>query len=270
MTAILDRIADYKRREVAEFQSACNMSEVERAALSMPPARGFEAALRRAAQDGHGLVAEIKKASPSKGLIREDFDPPALAKSYEAGGATCLSVLTDTRSFQGSSEDLRGAANAVALPSLRKDFIIDPCQVAQSRSYGADCILLILAMIDNALAAEIESEAFNWGMDVLLEVHDEDELERAERLESNLLGINNRDLKTFEVSLDTSCRLARLAPAGSLIVSESGIATRSDIESLKEFGVGAFLVGESLMRQQDLESATRALAGAQPCRRAEQ
>lgn len=259
MNSILDRIAAYKRREVAELKSSCVAARLEEAARAAPAARGFEASLRQAARDGVGLIAEIKKASPSKGLIRHDFDPPALAKSYRAGGATCVSVLTDSPSFQGSCDYLCAVSAAVPLPLLRKDFLVDPWQIPESRSYGADCVLIILAMTEDSLAAELEAAAKDWGMDVLLEVHDESELERALRLKSKLIGINNRDLRTFEVSLETSRRLARMVPSECLVVSESGISSRSEIDDLAEFGVGAVLVGESLMRQDDVEQAVRQL-----------
>ena len=260
MTDILQKIAAYKREEVAKAKSAMSQPQLEREALEAPPVRPFKSALEQTIDRGEwALIAEIKKASPSKGLIRADFNPPRIAISYEAGGASCLSVLTDVPSFQGAPEYLLAAKTVTGLPVLRKDFMLDPYQVAEARLWGADCILLILAMIDDAVAHELEDEARDWGMDVLVEVHDEGELERAMRLKSRLVGINNRDLKTFETRLETSERLARLIPPGYLVVGESGLFGPSDLARLSKAGINAFLIGESLMRQPDITAATRAI-----------
>jgi len=260
MTDILEQIAAYKRVEVMERKAARPLAEVEARALVADMPRGFLAALRKRSQDGHpALIAEIKKASPSKGLIRADFDPPVLARAYEAGGATCLSVLTDEPSCQGHDDFLIAARAATTLPCLRKDFLVDPWQVAESRALGADCILIILAMIDDALAADLLAEARRFGMDALIETHDEAEMARARTLGGDLVGINNRSLRTFEVDLAVTERLATLAPQNALLVAESGIFTPEDVGRASAARAQAILVGESLMRQADVEAATRAL-----------
>jgi indole-3-glycerol phosphate synthase len=259
MSTILDRIKAYKLEEVAARKSARPLPDVEDAARTAPSPRGFGAALKAAAQTGYGLIAEIKKASPSKGLIRADFDPPSLARAYQDGGATCLSVLTDGPSFQGSDAFLTAAHDATTLPCLRKDFLYDPYQVAEARALSADCVLLIMASLGDAQAAELEAAAMAWGMDVLIEVHDRVELERAARLRSPLIGINNRNLHSFDVSLETTRDLARRVPEDRLIISESGLYTAEDLADLARYGARCFLIGESLMRQADVTAATRAI-----------
>jgi indole-3-glycerol phosphate synthase len=257
---ILEQIAAYKREEVAAARRAESQDIVEAKARTAPPTRGFRAALERAATPGRlALIAEIKKASPSKGLIRGDFDPPALARAYEAGGAACLSVLTDKPSFQGADAYLAAAREATALPALRKEFLVDPWQVAQSRALGADAILVILAISDDALAAELLAEAARLGMDALVEAHDAAEVDRAVALGAGLIGVNNRDLRTFVTDLAVTERLADHVPPDGLLVTESGIATGADTARLAAAGARAMLVGESLMRQTDVEAATRAL-----------
>ena len=259
MSDMLAKICADKRDHIAACKQRRPLAELEAEAREMPP-RGFSTSLKSAVADGgYGLITEIKKASPSKGLIREDFDSAALARAYQAGGAVCLSVLTDGPYFQGRDDDLVQARAACDLPVLRKDFMLDPYQIVESRALGADGVLLIMAALDDAEAQELEAAALALGLDVLVEVHDAGELERAFELRSPLIGVNNRDLKTFDVDLAVTESLVRDIPADRLVVSESGLATPADLARLSAAGVNCFLVGEALMREDDVEAATRAL-----------
>ena len=258
----LTEICATKREEVAVRKAAISLSELEARAGGQTPPRGFRRALDRAAASGYGLIAEVKKASPSKGLIRADFDPPAHARAYEAGGAACLSVLTDAPYFQGHEDYLVAARAAVSLPVLRKDFIVDPWQVLESRAIGADAILIIVAALSDEQMLEIEDVALGLGMDALVEVHDATELERALKLRSRLIGVNNRDLRDFTVDFARTYELVGKAPEGCTFVAESGLTSRADLDAMAEHQVRCFLVGESLMRKADVEAATRALIGA--------
>ena len=261
MTDKLTEICDTNRLEVAARKALASLAALDARAAAQTAPRGFEAALRAKAATGYALIAEIKKASPSKGLIRADFDPAAHARAYQAGGAACLSVLTDAPYFQGHEDYLVAARAACDLPVLRKDFMVDPWQVAEARAIGADAVLIIVAALDDAVMAEIEAAALERGMDVLVEVHNEVEMERASRLKSRLIGVNNRDLKRFVTDLATTERLAALAPSGTLLISESGINHHADLVRLEASGIRTFLVGESLMRQDDVTAATKALLG---------
>lgn len=259
MTDKLTEICETKRGEVAARKAGVTVAELQRRAAEQTAPRGFEAALRAKAIEGFALIAEIKKASPSKGLIRQDFRPADHAQAYQAGGAACLSVLTDAPYFQGHEDYLVEARAACALPVIRKDFMVDPWQCLEARAIGADAILIIAACLSDGQMAEIEAAALELGMDALVEVHDELEMERASRLKSRLIGVNNRDLKRFVTDLSTTERLAALAPEGTLLVAESGINTHADLLRLEKCGARTFLVGESLMRRDDVEAATRAL-----------
>jgi indole-3-glycerol phosphate synthase len=257
----LTEICDAKRAHVARRKAETDLAEIEARAAAQTPPRGFRAALDTKARNGHALIAEIKKASPSKGLIRADFDPPAHARAYEAAGAACLSVLTDMPYFQGDDSYLVAARGAVSIPCLRKDFLVDPWQVAESRALGADAILIIVAALDDGMMAEIEAEAIRLGMDALVEVHDADELDRALKLQSRLIGVNNRDLRDFTVDFARTYELIGHAPEGCTFVAESGLTGSADLDAMAAHGVHCFLVGEALMREADVEAATRRLLG---------
>ena len=259
MADVLERIIAGKHEEVAALKQTSSMADLDRAAQAASPVRSFTSALAVASASGYDLIAELKKASPSKGLIRADFVPEDLAAAYEAGGATCLSVLTDGPWFQGAPEYLVAARNAVSLPVLRKDFMIDPAQIAEARALGADCILLIMAALDDALAAELEACAHDYGMDVLIEVHDAAELERGCRLKSPLMGINNRNLRTMEISLDVGAAMLPYLPDGRIAVAESGLFASPDLARMAQSGARCFLIGESLMRADDVAAATQAI-----------
>ena len=259
---ILEKIKAYKLDEIEAAKAEIPLAEIEAQARASSEVRPFAEALLQASKTGFGLIAEIKKASPSKGLIRAEFNPEELAQAYAAGGATCLSVLTDTPSFQGAPEFLRQARAACDLPVLRKDFMYDPYQVAEARAWGADCILIIMASVSDAQASELEDAATSFGMDALLEVHNAEELERAATLKSRMIGINNRNLNTFETTLDTTRKLAKQVPVDRMIVCESGLASAADLADMARYGARSFLIGETLMRANDVTSATRAILAA--------
>lgn len=268
MSDILARICADKRAHVARQKAARPLAAVQAAAKAEPPPRGFARALETASHAGFGLIAEIKRASPSRGLIRADFDPATLARAYQAGGATCLSVLTDTPYFQGEDAHLRAARAAVPLPAIRKDFMLDPYQIAEARALGADCVLLIMAALTDGEAQALEAAALAYGMDVLVEVHDDAELDRALALTARLIGINNRNLKTLAVDVATTERLAPRVPKDRVVVCESGLKTHDDLVRMARAGARCFLVGESLMAQADVAAATRALLAPPTARRA--
>jgi len=262
MSDTLSKICADKRDHIVACKAKRGLSELEGLAKEASPPRGFHKALRTADDNGHyGLICEVKKASPSKGLIRKDFDPESIAKAYEAGGATCMSVLTDIPYFQGADQYLINARTSVSLPTLRKDFMLDPYQIVESRGLGADCILLIMAALSDAQAKELEDAAMLHGMDILIEIHNRDELDRALELSSPLIGINNRNLKTLEVNLNVTQELCKLVPKERMCIGESGLSTSQDLETCHKFGVNSFLIGESLMRHDDIEAATKSLMG---------